>query len=427
MTAHRSLSTTSRWRVLGVQFILLAPPIGRGCRFATRSKRALLVAACLIWVGACGFRQLDTPGEGTAVGTGATTFRYPEITPEDRIGRRIELVRDLEIRGVDGDPNYEFYRPSGIAVDKDGNIYVADSGNHRIQIFDNNGVYLDTLGGEGFGPGEFRLPMRVVVAGDQVIVGEARSGRVSVLGLDGSWQKNLAHPTRGAFAILATVADGTLLTRETVRKEDGSLRQIISVVSDDLEEIARVGEFDPQLGDYVAAQGRSISLGGVLGMGPSYVASAGRVYVTRGDDYQVIAFDGTGNQVWSIRRENEPGRWSKAMRKKALSVVQQRFPEIKAKDLPWPDHAPAISSLAVDGAGNLYVYPYVEELEHTTERPVDVYSRDGTILFAGYVASYSWSVSRGEHVYAVGLDTVTGEYHAVRWKLIRPFRELGSR
>jgi len=40
----------------------------------------------------------------------------------------------------------EFLRPEGIAVDAAGDIYVADSGNHRIQKFDSSGKYLTMLG-----------------------------------------------------------------------------------------------------------------------------------------------------------------------------------------------------------------------------------------------------------------------------------------
>ena len=40
----------------------------------------------------------------------------------------------------------EFSSPTGIAVDKDGNLYVADTDNHSIQKFDKEGKFLGALG-----------------------------------------------------------------------------------------------------------------------------------------------------------------------------------------------------------------------------------------------------------------------------------------
>lgn len=41
--------------------------------------------------------------------------------------------------GSKGENDGEFQRPRDIVTDKYGNIYVADSENHRIQIFDSKG------------------------------------------------------------------------------------------------------------------------------------------------------------------------------------------------------------------------------------------------------------------------------------------------
>ena len=51
---------------------------------------------------------------------------YVEIT--------FNLEEDLSI-GREEDENYMFYRAYGIAVDKQGNIYVVDYGNDHIQVY----------------------------------------------------------------------------------------------------------------------------------------------------------------------------------------------------------------------------------------------------------------------------------------------------
>ena len=38
--------------------------------------------------------------------------------------------------GTDGEGDGQFNSPLGLAIDRDGNVYVADSGNGRIQMFE---------------------------------------------------------------------------------------------------------------------------------------------------------------------------------------------------------------------------------------------------------------------------------------------------
>ncbi|MFC2160603.1 NHL repeat-containing protein [Acidobacteriota bacterium] len=56
-----------------------------------------------------------------------------------------------------------FYMPTDIGFDGQGNIYVLDSGNHRIQKFSPDGNYLSTIGRQGQGPGEFQYPQSLAL------------------------------------------------------------------------------------------------------------------------------------------------------------------------------------------------------------------------------------------------------------------------
>jgi len=67
--------------------------------------------------------------------------------------------------GHTGSGDGELNRPEGLAVDADDRIYVADSGNHRIQIFSAEGKWLKTFGKAGRGVGEFSYPYDVRLDG----------------------------------------------------------------------------------------------------------------------------------------------------------------------------------------------------------------------------------------------------------------------
>jgi len=58
------------------------------------------------------------------------------------------------------DENYLLYRPVDVARDSEGNIYILEMGNTRIQKFDRNGTYIMTIGRKGAGPGDGKIQYR---------------------------------------------------------------------------------------------------------------------------------------------------------------------------------------------------------------------------------------------------------------------------
>ena len=67
--------------------------------------------------------------------------------------------------GTNGSGNGQFNTPRGVAVDGTGNVYVADTYNHRIQKFTATGTYLTQWGTNGAGTGQFAYPRGVAVDG----------------------------------------------------------------------------------------------------------------------------------------------------------------------------------------------------------------------------------------------------------------------
>ena len=141
----------------------------------------------------------------------------------------------LKSWGSFGSEQGQFQRPSGIAVDGAGNVYVADSVNHRIQKFNSEGVFLTLFGSLGTNSGELRYPYDIAWAPDEdmetkegklrasnglLYVIEFCNHRVSVFDTNGIFVRDFggAGTRKGEFAnpwSLTIDARGRLLVSDT--------------------------------------------------------------------------------------------------------------------------------------------------------------------------------------------------------------------
>ena len=94
-----------------------------------------------------------------------TNHRVQLISPEGRMLQKIGAI-DQNGRPREGTAPGEFNNIRGVCVDHDDNVYVADSGNHRVQTFDSNGRFRLLFGSAGNGPGQMFGPDGVAVDRD---------------------------------------------------------------------------------------------------------------------------------------------------------------------------------------------------------------------------------------------------------------------
>ena len=85
-------------------------------------------------------------------------------------------------RGAEG----RFYGPRGVAVDDDGQVYVSDTGNKRVQVFDADGTFVAQFGGGGLLDGNLDEPVGIAVTGEgEIVVVDTWNGRIQVFNAEG--------------------------------------------------------------------------------------------------------------------------------------------------------------------------------------------------------------------------------------------------
>ena len=114
---------------------------------------------------------VDTIGDTTVVRTLSGSVWGAEAT----------LVPKVSIGELDGPEEYLFGSIWSLAVDDNRNVYVFDGQAQHIRVFDSAGAYVETLGGRGEGPGEFRSAEAIALLPDgRLLVRDQGNNRVQV-------------------------------------------------------------------------------------------------------------------------------------------------------------------------------------------------------------------------------------------------------
>ena len=88
-------------------------------------------------------------------------------------------------------PEDGFWGPRDIAIDGEGRIYVADTGNKRIRVYASDGTYIHDIGSGGAGDGQLNEPAGIALHPDGLLyVADTWNRRVTVFTLDGSFVNN---------------------------------------------------------------------------------------------------------------------------------------------------------------------------------------------------------------------------------------------
>jgi sugar lactone lactonase YvrE len=90
-------------------------------------------------------------------------------------------------------------RPQAIAANSFGRVFVADTGNDRVQVFDSEGEYVGQVGGFGWSASQFNRPTGITAEGNlDVWVADNQNRRLVRLTQDLVWVRTLESDAEGS-------------------------------------------------------------------------------------------------------------------------------------------------------------------------------------------------------------------------------------
>jgi glucose/arabinose dehydrogenase/plastocyanin len=115
--------------------------------------------------------------------------------------------------GVYGNRNGTLKSPEGITLDQEGNVYVADTANNRIQVFSSNGTFISKWGGYGTRNGTLRYPEGITLDQEgNVYVADTGNNRIQVFSSNGTYISKLG--TSGTIKERVVSPEGIAVDQE---------------------------------------------------------------------------------------------------------------------------------------------------------------------------------------------------------------------
>jgi len=333
----------------------------------------------------------------------------------------LDLEEDLSI-GREDDDNYVFYGVSNIDVDDQGNIYVLEGGNCRLQKFDLTGQYLQTIGKKGQGPGEFEGPSRLFLDKENnIYISERRNRKIHMFNSKGKFVKSiLLSDTTTDFSV---TPDENIFGVASIRTEEESKSCVVKMDPKG-EIIKNIAQF---------ATVRRVQRKGAEGMRMSF--GIGHLYNQRlyfsptvnnkhiyahSSEYSLFQVNQEGDLELIIKKEESPYPISQKEKNKiyeGFSDLEEKWPKGVVKEaVQWPSHRPYFNGIATDDRGRIYVRRVKPVLEESEKVEYDIFSKEGYYLYKTNLP-FTPSVIKNGYFYEYYSSEETGKVRIRRYKV----------
>jgi len=339
---------------------------------------------------------------------GVKVIKNPEEPPYGDI--ELEIEEDM-VLGSEKDENTMFYRVWDIAVNNQGDIYVLDSGKYRIQKYDKDGRYVQTIGRQGQGPGEFERPTGLYLD---------KKGNIYVLGLSkihlfdrqGEFVKSFVP--QGFVTSFVPDGEGNIITTSYVRAE--RMRNFgVLVMNPDGEVSKKIAEFP---GIPLIKGGWTLAHDYTPLLRIAAVGDKGFVYGYP-LEYKLYRTNWSGENILIIKKDEPYHALSRDERNKIINerVEITKWPKnIIEEALNLPKHRPFFNRILVDDKERIYVKRQKSILDESEEEIFDIFGPKGYYLYSTKLSFIPLVIKSG-YLYNTTFSEETGEIKVIRYRV----------
>ncbi len=335
-----------------------------------------------------------------------------------------DLEEDLSI-GNDEDENYLFYRARDIEVDRQADIYVLDSGNYRMQKFDQSGNYLLTIGKRGQGPGEFSRPFQIQI--------DDETGNIYV---NDMMRKAIVFDQDGKY-LNKDITFGEGLTNFYVDSDKSIFGKSFGPNYRALLKIDGEGKVEKRLAEYpfrvniqevssssVGNKKMSKVVGGTTGYEYDlFLSQINKETFVYGfsKEYELFIISKEGDFLSIVKRDAPSKKITQSL-KSRIEFRSRMQASRRGQTVPsnyshaFPEYLPFFYSMFTDSCGRTWVQVKFEDQDGNRSGVYDIFSQDGYYLYQANLSIRPKRIKNG-YLYTFSIDEETGSEKVKRYKI----------
>ncbi len=183
--------------------------------------------------------------------------------------------------GSGGSGDGQFDAPEDIAINGTGHIFVVDSFNNRVQIFDNEGVYVSQFGSAGSGDGQFADPIGIAInSTGYVYVPDTDNHRIQIFDSSGKYVSQFGSNDLG---------DNQLTRPQGITITDTGHVYVVNTGNNNIKIFDISGNYLSEFGNFGLTEGGFQTAIGIA------INSTGHIFVTDQHRDVILIFDNAGN------------------------------------------------------------------------------------------------------------------------------------
>ena len=341
--------------------------------------RWLMLAALGLTLSAC---SGDGPSSAVVVRDSAGVTIVESMAPQWAEGEGWRLSEEPVVTiGIDDGPEeYSLFKVAATLRLPNGHIVIANGGSNDLRYYDSSGVYLNSVGRDGFGPGEFKEINGVWLVADSLVVSDY-GNRAAVFSAAGEFGRTLTlHTERGVFPseAVGVFGDGSILGRLLVFDRDAQSESGFQVLRNEVvyRRFSPDCAFLDSLGVFLwvevvmetieteidkandFAMSRAVGAVAPFSRTPSTIAFGDFLYHGSSESYEIQVYtkEGLLRRVFRKPIPNPPvtERDKERFRDEWLEGSGD-WGRSRIRDLVFPETQPAYGEVKVDALGNVWV------------------------------------------------------------------------